>query len=165
MPEPMAPAGIDDPIAGLLDIPLPAAISLWPETWVSRIVVAIAAAAIGAGVWALLARWFANRYRRAALAELDDIARRTGRAPFASVPALAVLVRRTALAAFPRSTISALDGDAWLGFLDASYGGRGFSEGPGRALGVAVYSQRPLPPEQVGALTDLIRRWIRTHHV
>jgi hypothetical protein len=56
---------VDDPVAGLIDIPLPASVSLWPETWASRLAVAIAAAAIVVGIWALLA-WAFRRLRVAA---------------------------------------------------------------------------------------------------
>src|SRR5215510_8337859 len=89
-----------DPLAGLIDIPLPPAVSLLPQTWPSRIAIVLAVAALIAGTWWLAHRWHANRYRRAALAELDDIVG----APVQSqtTSALALLVRRTALAAFPR---------------------------------------------------------------
>ena len=29
----------NDPVAGLIDIPWPQAVSLWPTTWISRIVI------------------------------------------------------------------------------------------------------------------------------
>jgi Domain of unknown function (DUF4381) len=52
--------------------------------------------------------------------------------------ALALLVRRTALAIFPRETIAPLSGAAWLDFLDRSYEGHEFSQGAGRTLGLAA---------------------------
>lgn len=149
----------NDPVAGLIDIPLPAAISLWPTTWTSRIAIVVLIVALIAAVAWFAYRWHANRYRRAAVAELDEIMRD----PRATVGALELLVRRTALAAFPRQAIAPLTGQAWLAFLDRSYGGDGFSNGAGRTLAISPYTP-PQPIENIGPLADLVRRWIRTHH-
>ncbi|MBN8910366.1 MAG: DUF4381 family protein, partial [Rhodospirillales bacterium] len=56
-------------------------------------------------MWKTIARWRRNRYRRAALRELGRLPR-TGNV----VPALAALLKRTALAAFPRERVAALTG-------------------------------------------------------
>src|SRR5262249_5171310 len=126
----------DDPVAGLIDIPLPAEVSLWPQTWESWIVIALLVAAlIAATIW-FVKRRHASRYRRAALAELD----RVMQAPRPNVGALELLLRRTALAEFPRDIIAPLSGPAWLAFLDKTYGGQEFSQGAGRALALAPYA-------------------------
>jgi Domain of unknown function (DUF4381) len=155
-----------DPLAaGLIDIPLPAPPSLWPQTWTARITLALAAALLIVGIWRVAHWWRANRYRRAAMAELDRIEQAAGEQPAAGLATkLALLVRRTALSAFPREEIAALAGPAWLAFLDRSYGGHEFSAGPGRCLAAAPYEPTPVAHAQVGALIDLVRRWIRTHH-
>jgi hypothetical protein len=160
----MAPQS--DPLAGLIDMPLPAPPSLWPHTWTARITLVLAAAALIAGIWRLAQRWRANRYRRAATAELDAIenAFAAGEQPAGLATELALLVRRTALSAFPRAEIAALAGPEWLAFLDRSYGGHEFSAGPGRGLEAAAYQPTPVAKAQVGQLIDLVRRWIRTHH-
>jgi hypothetical protein len=155
----------DDPVAGLFDIPLPAAVSLWPQTWTSRIAVALLLVGlIAVVVW--FARWrHANRYRRAALAELDHVLRFAAEKDSVSTAdALALLVRRTALAIFPRETIAPLSGAAWLDFLDRSYDGHEFSQGARRALGLAPYAPYSVAAADVAPLADLVRRWIRTHH-
>src|SRR5262245_28140883 len=145
-----------DPVAGLIDIPLPDAVSLWPQTWPARIAVVLAVAGLILAAWYFIRTWHANRYRRAALAELDRIA---GAAPAADVAAtLAVLGRRTALAAFPRAQVAALAGTAWLTFLDRSYGGDEFSRGPGTALGAAAYAPARPSAQDSRALIDLVRR-------
>ncbi|HEY7230819.1 MAG TPA: DUF4381 domain-containing protein [Pseudolabrys sp.] len=148
----------DDPVAGLIDIPLPAEVSLWPQTWALWILIALLIVGLAAATIWLARRWHANRYRRAALADLDRIMRSAQ--PTAG--ALELLVRRTALAEFPRETIAPMSGAAWLSFLDKSYGGQEFSTGAGRALALAPYA--PAPAEDTSALADLVRRWIRTHH-
>ena len=132
-------------------VPEPAPVSLWPQTlgwiWLGIIVVAVAVF--------LVRRWLrthrANAYRRAALEEiatLDD-----------DPAALAVVLRRTALAAYPRASVAGLHGEAWLGFLDHAYGGTEFRDGPGRAVAVAPYGPVAASP----GLAQLAATWVRTH--
>lgn len=93
----------------------------------------------------------ANAYRRAGLAALagvgDDPAR------------IAAVLRRTALAGFPREEVAGLTGNRWLAFLDGTMPGGGFVDGPGRVLTEAPYRDASAMP----ALADLARRWIRRH--
>lgn len=150
-----------DPLAGLIDIPLPQEVSLWPQTWALRIAIALITASALVAVWRLGHRFYANKYRREALAELDAMMANGA----LDQMRLSVLVRRTALGAFSRETVAPLTGPAWLAFLDRSYGGREFSERAGRLLISAPYQRAPISRDQLEALTDLVRRWIRGHHV
>jgi uncharacterized protein DUF4381 len=154
-----------DPLTGLIDIPLPPPVSLLPQTWESRISLAALLALAVVVVWHFIHRYRANRYRRNALAELDQICAASNRAPHLTVDRLSVLVRRTALDAFPRETIAPLAGPAWLAFLDRSYGGQDFSNGVGHWLANAPY--QPMSPDrgELQPLADLVRRWIKVHHV
>src|SRR5262245_27256768 len=130
----------DDPVAGLIDIPLPTAVSLWPQTWTSRIAVALLVIGLIAAIIFLVRRWHANRYRRAALAELDHVLRSASeKDALSTADALALLVRRTALAIFPRETIAPLSGAAWLDFFDRRYDGEEFFEWRGGRLGLAIF--------------------------
>lgn len=149
-----------DPIVGLIDMPLPPSIGLWPQTISARVVCIAMLIAFVAIVGRWLYVWHVNRYRRAALADLDRILQGS---PAVVVSQLALLVRRTALAVFPRQKVAELSGDAWLTFLDQSYGGHEFSAGAGRALSHGPYE----PPHESPAagLPDLVRRWIHMHHV
>jgi hypothetical protein len=105
--------------------------------------------------WRWVQRWRANAYRRAALAELDA----AGDDP----AAVADIVRRTALAAWPRDRVASLSGTDWLRFLDATGGGGGFLDGPGAALASAPYrSDAAVPAPGLGALAA---RWVRRHRV
>lgn len=99
-----------------------------------------------------------NRYRQEALVELKLIKDR-GR-----VNELPVLVKRVALQIAPRMQVASLSGDAWLSFLDQSYGGTGFSKGAGRVLPVIAY-QGPerITDQQTQSLCDLVAEWIRRH--
>lgn len=146
--------GLVDLLDLLEPVPEPMAVPLTPQTpgW---IVLGLVVVAIGWWIGArALRHWRANAYRRAALARLaqcgDDPAE------------LARLVRQTALAGFGRRAVAARTGADWLAFLDATVGGTGFSEGPGRVLIRAPYSPDSTPD---AALTALVRDWIRGHRV
>ena len=154
------------PLAGLIDIPLPPEVSLWPQTWTSRIAIALLVTGLIAALWHFIRRWRANRYRREALAELDAIGRRldASEAGGERLAELSVLVRRTALAAFPRESVAPLAGPAWLAFLDRSYGAQGFSDGVGRLLANAPYQRAAPDKAQLRSLAALVRQWIRGHH-
>jgi hypothetical protein len=139
----------------LHDIVVPPAVPWWPPAPAWYAVIAIGCVLIAVLVWQLVAWWNRNRYRRAALRELDRLG---ANAPLAAV---AELVKRVALAAFPRERVAALSGDAWLRFLDASIGATDFAQGAGRALGGTEYAPgaHPATPE----LVAVVRHWI-SHH-
>lgn len=106
--------------------------------------------------WLAFKLWRQRRaaaYRRIAFAEL---------AAAGDDPALvADILRRTALAAWPRARVASLTGRDWLAFLEAT-GGDGFSDGIGRALADGPYRGRPAP---VPGLGDIAANWVRRHRV
>jgi hypothetical protein len=157
---------IADPVAGLIDIPLPQPVSLWPATWPARIAIILLLAAAVAAIWRFARHRRANRYRREALAELKRIERAAGgMAPRQVATQLSLLVRATALAVFPRDQVAPLVGKAWLAFLDRGLGSTEFSSGAGGVLASAPYEPMSASEGQVAALVELTRRWIRGHHV
>jgi hypothetical protein len=156
---------IADPVAGLIDIPLPPEVNLWPATWPARIAIALVIVAAVAGFWQLFRHRRANRYRREALAELKGIAQIGGMASRQVAAQISLLVRRTALVTFPREQVAPLAGEAWLAFLDRSFNGTEFTGGAGRLLASAPYAPIPAGERQLAALVELTRRWIRRHHV
>ena len=152
-PRPLADLTLPELLDQLAGIPEPPPVSWWPQTeawgWVAL------AVALGLAVlaWRLAARRRASAYRRAALREL---ARRSD-----SPAAVAAIVRRTALAAYPRRDVAGLTGDDWLRFLDRTSGSEAFTTGAGRALAAAPYAPRvEVDPEVVAGLA---RRWIERH--
>jgi Ca-activated chloride channel family protein len=153
-----------DPLAGLIDIPLPPEVSLLPQTWPSRIAIALLAISTILCIWHLVHRFRANAYRREALRELMRITSAPDRTSQGLAAELAILVRRTALDAFPRETVAPLSGAAWLAFLDRSYGGDEFSQGAGRLLASAPYQRAPAVDDARPELVMLVRRWIKVHH-
>jgi hypothetical protein len=151
----------------LQEIPLPPPVAYTPQT-IGWLVVAVMLVAIAAYVcWRAYKRHASNRYRRAALAELNAIEQRAANPKqraiaLAGVPAL---VKRTALACEPRAQVASLTDAQWLAFLDKTLAPGSFTSGVGAMLpGLAYDDQSHIPDDQVGRLMRLLRRWIEQHH-
>ncbi|MCR9186613.1 MAG: DUF4381 domain-containing protein [Halieaceae bacterium] len=104
-----------------------------------------------------MASYRANRYRREALRALDALARQEA----AASQAVAVLLKRTALGAYPRHDVAALQGAAWADFLCRSSGNHPEVRAAASALAQAAY----VPPVSDPQLIAAARRWIEVHRV
>lgn len=143
---------MNDPLAQLRPLHLPDAVGWWPPApgwWL------LAGLLLLLGV-ALL--WWRRRsaLRRTALAELQRLQREQPD-DARLVVALNLLLRRVALARFPRVQVAALSGDSWLQFLELH--ASGFVNGPGRVL-----ASGPYQPDCIfnrSELLALARQWIR----
>jgi hypothetical protein len=163
--------GEQAPLLDLYDIVLPERVRWVPQTPGWWILLGVLVIAVCWATYSAIRRWQTNRYRRLALERLarieQDLATPSSRDD--AMMALPVLVKQTALAFRPRTHVAALSGDSWLHFLDESYGGSGFSKGPGRLLPKLAYSTpattNTVPVAELEALVDLVRRWIRRHRV
>jgi hypothetical protein len=142
-------------IEKLHDFQQPAPVSWMPHTTAWYVLFAVVAALV---VWVALRMaqtWRRNRYRRAALAELETT----------SPAALSALMKRTALAAWPREVVASLSGGEWLDFLDASAAGRRFAGAPGNRIEEIAISGERVAPEEERRLRELAAQWIRRHRV
>src|SRR5262245_63229264 len=97
----------------LNDIVVPPPVPWWPPApaWYAVGIIVLILLAVLA--WQMIAWRMRTRYRRAALAELATIDTRSSHA----LGAVAELVKRVALAAFPREQVASLAVDVWLAFL------------------------------------------------
>lgn len=139
-------------LANLRDIVLPPPIAWWPPApgwWV-----------LGAGVLAcalllvlrFVLRYRANAYRREAARALRD--------PTAA-PAIAAVLKRVALVAYPRADVARLTGAAWSAFLDRT---GGFPADAAAALHRASLDpSRPLDAAEAPVVLAAARTWVRRH--
>lgn len=142
-----------DLINELVEPPAPVPVSMTPQTAGWLVLAVLVAAVTVVLVYTGIRRWRANAYRRAALAGLD----RAGDDP----AAIAMVLRRTALAVWPRHEVAHLVGSDWLAFLDATGGNGTFSGPTGQDLVSAPYRR------EAGAASRELqlaaRHWVRGH--
>ncbi len=144
----------------LHDIVTPPPVSWWPLAPGWYVVGGLGLILLGLAAWDAAARWRRDRYRREASQELDRLA------PTAqNLAAVAELLKRVALVAYPRDQVAALTGEPWLEFLDRTGGGSRFVQGAGRHLESATFRQTPpeLGPDDLAALIADVRHWIQHH--
>lgn len=168
---PSVDPGLAAAIRGLADIALPPPVSMLPQTWAWAVLAALVVLAIAFALW----RWYRyreiNRYRREALGELRLIEERIGTAQTRgdALAALPVLLKRTALAVWPRETIANLSGRGWTGFLDAHSGGPVLPEAAARFFEEAEYrgpaALASVSEAEAKAHVAAARHWIEAHHV
>ena len=155
-------------LRSLHDIAVPAPVSWMPQTWGWAALAVLLAAFLLALLLRAYLRYRRNAYRREALQELGQIetAMRDPARRGPAIRSLAELLKRTALAAWPRGSVAPLSGSGWAQFLERS----GTSEDAlARVLDDAEYrSDEAVPALPSGGTEEAIaaaRRWIETHHV
>jgi Ca-activated chloride channel family protein len=79
---------------------------------------------------------------------------------------LPALVKRTALATFPRQTVASLSSTAWLEFLDHTGHTKAFTHGRGQLLPVLSYDPHAasrLNAQDIAELFSVVSDWMRHH--
>lgn len=151
-------------IQGIVEIQLPEAVSLWPQTpgWWVLLVVLLS--------WLLsrllqsLQRYWRNRYRRMAIAQLLLIQQQVSAGNNAVLRQVPELIKATALQAYPRHQIANLYGHSWEAFLDSSYPGPSFKEHfPGQLYAMSYDSPDLLPRPVNDQWWSQLQLWILTH--
>ena len=136
-------------LSNLRDIVVPPEVALWPPApgWWILLAGGIAMAAIFAG---MIVAWYRrNAYRRAALVALDT----------ADADDISTILKRAALAAWPRAEVASLTGADWLAFLDRTARSDVFTRGAGRDLETLAFGGAG----DKQAVLTAARRWIRRH--
>lgn len=162
---------LDATLRQLADITVPAPVSMMPQTWGWAALGGLFLLAGAFAFWRWYRRWEANRYRREALADLRDIEAKLA-APTtrgAALAALPVLLKRTALAIWPRESVAGLHGTGWTGFLDGHSGGPVFPIASARFFEEAEYRGSEalcaVPEPEARTYAAAARHWIEAHHV
>ncbi|SFB32512.1 protein of unknown function [Rhizobium sp. NFR07] len=155
-------------LRSLHDIVLPQPVSRMPQTWGWGLLAAIVLVLLLTFAIRAIRRFRRNAYRRDALQHLADL---EGGMTDAALRAqafrkLAELLKRTALAAWPRAQVATLTGSVWAQFL-------GRSGGAGRELASLLddleyrgdVSLAVLSEDQAEDALRAARDWIERHHV
>lgn len=157
-------------LSNLHDIIVPDPVSLWPLAPGWYVLAWILLIALAFWAWSRLRRWRQNRYRRMALTELDQLEAAV-KDPSRRVSALGelpALVKRVALAAWPRERVASLSGPALLAFLDQTGRTQMFQLGAGKSLAVLAYDAQTvaaLDNAHIAPLFSAVREWIKQHKI
>jgi len=138
-------------IGQLQEPPAPPPVSMRPETWGWAVLAMLLAAILAVLAWRAWRAWQRAAYRRAALAELAASGGDPGR--------VAAILRRTALAAYPRADVAGLTGSGWVTFLETS-GGLSLPGPVSEALLSGPWRRDPPPSPELQAAAQ---RWVRRH--
>ena len=134
----------------LRDIVEQVPVSWWPLAagwWVLGAVLLVVIALI---VFWRVQQWRSNAYRRAALGELESAA---------SVAEISEILKRTALAVFPRAEVASLSGAAWTDWLGQAVDGE-VPVAVGESLAQGVFSKSESGTVDVSLFAA---NWIRQH--
>lgn len=152
-------------LTGLVEIQLPKAVSLWPQTpgwWLLL---------VGLLLWGMvraykyIRSYWNNRYRRVALVRLQQLRRQFSAGDMTGLSSVPELLKATALQAYPRANVASLYGSDWELFLDARYSGHVFSQQFAGVLAELSYGD---VAQSKVSLDDQfwlgVQEWIQYHH-
>ncbi|MEE4192184.1 MAG: DUF4381 domain-containing protein [Halieaceae bacterium] len=145
-------------IKGIEEVLPPQPVSWWPATPGWLVLAALLLALLARWGYRRWRRWQADRYRREALARLAAL----GGHPGQQLEATAIILKSTALAAFPRRDVAHLSGKAWPAWLEEQ--GASFSDSSRVLLAEGQYRRRPEPDaEAIARLVAESTDWVRQH--
>ena len=153
-------------LENLFDIVVPPPVPWWPPAPGWFVIGGVLLVLVFRVAWRTWRRWRAAAYRRAALAEWRQLKTQAtdSRHREAALRHLPELVKRVALATFPREEVASLSGVEWLRFLDRTGHTDVFTHGRGQLLPELAYDPRLAAQLDTDTMEDLFRivqRWIR----
>lgn len=161
-----------EPDAGSLqrlhDIVMPAAVPWWPLAPGWYAIAGLLLAIIAGVAWRSWQGYRADRYRREALHAFAAIERRMGDPAlrWSGLADIAELLKRVALAAYPREQVAGLTGDAWWQFLEMGTGRPGSKDEMRVIMNQALYgdpADAAPPDDMVASVCASARDWIANH--
>ena len=155
-------------LQNLHDIVTPAAVSWWPLAPGWYVIAGLVLLTIAGVAWRSWRRYLASGYRRDALHACAAIELRIGDPAlrWSCLADLAELLKRVALAAYPREQVAGLTGDAWWRFLETGAGRIGFDNEMRAIMDQALYgnSNAAAPNDDiVASICSAARDWIGRH--
>ncbi len=157
-------------LQNLNDIVLPAAVGWWPLAGGWYFLLGLLLIAFAWLAYRSFQRWIGNRYRRAALLELQLLAKgiKSASNRETSLRQLPILLKRTALSAYPRGQVASLTGKDWFCFLNSKLKKPVFTDSVSITLQNISYSTGDLSAidSQIAlALIDASRQWLKHHQI
>jgi hypothetical protein len=150
--------------------PPPPLVSYWPQTWAWVLLALVVLLLVAAAALWRYRRWRRDRYRREALALLDELgaAMTEPSRRLAALRQLPMLVKRVALS-MPGGGVSApLGGADWQAFLQQR-SARALPVDLERQLALLAYAPdtriQALDEQDAQALLTACRQWVEVHHV
>ena len=155
-------------LQNLNDIVLPAVVSWWPLAYGWYFLIGLLVIVISWLAYRSRQRWIAARYRRAALHELQlleaGIHSNTNRD--SCLRQIPILLKRTALSAYPRNEVASLSGTRWYDFLNSTLRNPLFIDTTVARLDSISYSSGELSSvdeQAASALLDISKQWLKHH--
>jgi len=155
-------------LQNLNDIVLPATVNWWPLAVGWYFLIGILFILFTWFVYHSLRRWYENRYRRVALGELQLLEKNMQKEALrdSSLRQIPVLLKRTALCAYPRNQVASLAGKDWHQFLNSKLKSSAFTKSAATTLDTISYSSDKLSGidgRAVAALLNASRHWLKHH--
>jgi len=156
-------------LQNLNDIVLPEAAGWWPLAGGWYVMFGLLLVVLAWFAYTSVKRWIDNRYRRAALYQLQLLTEDIDNADKRdyALRQLPVLLKRTALSAYPRSQLASLTGKQWHDFLNSKVSKPSFTESTTIILDKVAYSVGELNTVDPGTADKLLkacRHWLKHHH-
>lgn len=146
-------------IVQLKDLHLPSPPGLWPLAFGWYLLLFISLFVIVMMFYWSSRRWINNRAQRCAIKELDKLRQAYNQDPdIKYIEKLSILLKRVALAYFPRKEIAGLSGKKWLKFLNQTGNTMMFTSDIGKLLVTAPYKKTV--EEDISVLISMCAIWI-----
>ena len=155
-------------LQNLNDIILPTAVSWWPLANGWYFLFGLLVMVISWLAYRSRQRWVAARYRRAALHELQllEVGIHSDTNRDGCLRQIPILLKRTALSAYPRNKVASLSGAPWYDFLNSKVRTPLFTGTSVTYLDSISYSSGELSSvdnQAATTLLDVSRQWLKHH--
>ncbi|SMF39365.1 F0F1-type ATP synthase, subunit b [Alteromonadaceae bacterium Bs31] len=151
-------------IRGILEISLPKDVSMLPQTLGWKLIAVLLIIWFFYTLAKKIRRYWRNRYRRVALANLERIKQQYISGELEAAREVARLIKATALHSFPREEVASLNGRQWEMFLDQCYEGPEFSRSEAGFLNCCAYAPTCELKDAIGPEHwQQLALWIKSH--
>lgn len=149
-------------LAQLRDVHLPDPLSIWPPAPGWFLLAALIIGGMLGIVYIIYRHWKKQTPKRQALKQLNELAFRYQQNKQAAliIPELSILLRRLALAYFPRIETAGLCGNEWLTFLNTTGNTSAFTDKISTILTDAPYQKEP--SQELSETFIICRQWIKS---